>query len=192
MRVEPVSRWIICFAGFGQNAGRLTGIERLQDALRREYADDDTVVLLKSWDDNAEHLVERICNRRPKEKPPEVVVIGYSLGGWKAVEFCNEAIKKDVVVESLFLCDAVWKSRFPFLLWLSYFWPLELVVNSGVKRLAIWRQIRDRPTGSAIRFSQATKLIKPTYVTRMTGHSDMDDLADFQKTVMLYAAKGEP
>lgn len=146
--IEPVERWIVCVTGFMQPEGRVTGVESLQDELHRQCLCKHTRVILKAWCDSPWHIAERIWNRRPYTKPPKVVLIGYSWGGFTANKIAWELRDRGIPVEAMVLCDPVWRSRTWAFRWLSMLDCWSILVPENVETLYTWRQVRNQPSGA--------------------------------------------
>lgn len=184
--VEAVNRWIVCVTGFMQPESRLTGVEILQDNLRRRCQAADAIVALKAWADSPWHIAERIWNRRPRNGNPHVVLIGYSWGGYTAVKIARELQKRGIEVEALLLCDAVWRSRTIFFRWLSMLncWTIRIPAN--VRKAFVWRQANNRPCGSRIKVEDRRTLVDEHVVQDRT-HQYMDDDPEFHAAAYMVA-----
>lgn len=152
--LEPVKRWIVCVTGFGQSEDRLTGVEMLQDVLRRQCSCEDTVCVLKSWRDNPSSLAQRIANRCPDAFDPEIVTIGYSWGGYSTVILARELQKRGLTVNHMLLCDAVWRAKFITGYPLSLTDLFTIHIPDNVKNLYTWRQSANTPRGSKIKLER--------------------------------------
>jgi len=188
MSVEPVTRWIVCIAGWQQNEGQTTGLEELQDRLHRRCSNRSTRVVLRAWNDSPSHIAERIFRRRPNDGQPAVVIIGYSYGGYSAVLLARQLQRRGIEVETMLLCDAVWRpSRWcPSVLSLLPWWTLR--VPGNVRRLYSWRQKTNKPSGHAIALEDTSTLWSTRSVVGTT-HRYMDENPEF---VSISIAKGCP
>lgn len=180
---RAVERWIVCFSGFLQE-GRLSGIEKIEDAIHRQCNGDSTRVLLKSWRDSPADVAQRIWNRCPEGHQPAVVIIGYSYGGYTAVLLARELEKRGLKVETMLLIDPVWRwaARWPSLL--SWLEGWEIKVPSNVRKLYGWTQKVDTPAGHKIVPSGSTI---SDIQTLMRAHNIMDDAMEVYNRAMFVA-----
>ncbi len=180
---KAIDRWVICFSGFLQG-GRVSGIEKIEDAIHRQCHGDTTRVLLKSWKDSPADLASRIWNRCPEGGHPAIVLIGYSYGGYTAVLLARELNERGFEVETMLLIDPVFRflGRFPSLFSLADWWTIE--VPSNVRNLFDWSQKINKPSGHKI-----VESIKTTrnHETLMVKHQHIDDSPIVFKRAMLVA-----
>ena len=178
----PVERWIVCVTGLRQSEGQLTGLERLQDAIHRRCSNDETRVLLRDWRDSPDAIAQRIWLRRPVDRQPVVILVGYSYGGTTANEIARELDARGIEVTTMLLIDPIWR---PFRYWpslLSVFSCWSLSVPPNVRQLYSWRQKRSRPRGHALVVDGArTHHIAHTLNVE---HGYMDDHPDVQLTTL--------
>lgn len=186
--LEPVNRWVVCVTGFGQSEDRLTGVEMLQDVLRRQCSSADTVVVLRSWRDSPGSLAQRIANRSPDDFDPHIVTIGYSWGGYSSVVLARELQKRGLTVDHMLLCDAVWRGRFMMSYPLSLTDAFTITIPSNVKHLYTWRQCANTPRGSKIRLEhpydegeERGTLWDYQEEHKHITHQHLDDLRSFRK-----------
>lgn len=146
----PPNRWIVCLTGFGRKQGSLTGLEILHAILRTRYSDKETAVLLKSWKDDPAEVAERIWRMRRPFEEPEVILIGYSYGGYSATLVAKELRKRGIKVKVLLLVDAVWRpyTSIPSFLSLWPYWKIKVV--DSVDKVISWRQKENLPKGHRI------------------------------------------
>lgn len=182
----PVKRWIVCETGFGQDESRVTGVESLQDEVHRLCSCADTRCVLKSWRDSPSSLAQRIKNRAGGDEDPTIVVIGYSWGGYSSVLLCRELQKRDLSVEHLLLCDAVWRSKFMIGYPLSLTDWLTISIPGNVRNLYSWRQTANIPCGAKIKLeepydektNQGTKHVLERVLPHVT-HEHIDEHREF-------------
>lgn len=168
---QPINRWIICFTGWHQE-GRLSGLEKIEDAIHRQCNGDDTRVLLKSWKDSPADLASRIWNRCPEGHQPAIVVIGYSYGGYTAVLLARELDKRGLKVEMMLLIDPVWRpfTWIPSVLSMLGWWTID--VPSNVRSLHAWHQNVDLPSGHTLIVDHKTLCSEDTL---NVSHQHIDD-----------------
>ena len=151
--------WVVLIGGFTQRDYRENGLQRLWMKLNR-VAVPMTHVALREWTVNTSRLAQRIwLVSRYDESPPIIIVVGYSYGGQTAVNFCRDLARRGLMVESLVLCDAVfrWLRVLPTLSSLFSFWRIRVPRNVRMvrwfyQRMSIpfgHRVVRDDPEQTA-------------------------------------------
>lgn len=185
-RAKQVDRWVICFTGFLQ-AGRISGVETIQDAIHRQCNCDGTRVLLKSWQDSVKDLSGRMWNRRPKDGQPEIVVIGYSYGGWTAVLMTRVLKKLGWNVKTLLLIDPVRRpiSWLPSPSSMLSFWKIAVPDNVGI--VYEWYQKINKPRGHKVRVCYGTKHVRRRLPVN---HQNIDDHPTVFKKALAVACPG--
>jgi len=166
--------WVL-FSGLWQSRLRLSGIERINIMLHCRAGGPTTKIDQWEWSAPTKELVdiyERWTHRRDNLA---LNVVGYSLGGWKAVEFCREVGRRGQSVKRLFLVDAKY-CRHPRLYMASYFDLGKLTVPRNVDRLWAYAQTGKRPRGSPVYYAHPTKLETTSEHLRLRAtHIAIDD-----------------
>ena len=168
----------------------MTGVEKLQEALRIKCTCVETIVLLKSWRDFPASLAQRIANRCPDDYDPTIVSIGYSWGGYSAVLFARELQKRGLTIDHLLLCDAVWRSSFMIGYPLSLTDLFTIKIPSNVKNLYTWRQTANTPRGSNIKLEDEgfTNWVSDEVLPHIE-HQHIDDYRPFRLKAMELACQ---
>lgn len=171
---KSIEVWIVCIAGFGSHEGRSDGVERLQDRLHRKFSNETTRVLLRNWNDSATYLAHRIDNWKDKKRPPIIILIGHSYGGFACTEIAAELQKVGLLVDLMFLIDAVWRPGVrASLLSLLAWW--KIMIPANVKKAFAWRQNISKPAGQElVLLSKETELQETSKM--QVPHTKMDDL----------------
>jgi pimeloyl-ACP methyl ester carboxylesterase len=192
---DAINSWTCFFSGFTQGEGTPTPLEKIHRRVSQRLAAPDCVVTLNTWRDSVRDRAKRIQRWR-NGKPPRIVVVGYSYGGWSANNLCRELQKFDLEVEALLLCDPVGRifGHLPSVFSMLNIIPLTVPAN--VRNLWTWRQVYDRPRGAAIRLAKdfsameanedkvnAGTIWHADKVKTSIPHVNMDDLNEFSDTV---------
>lgn len=199
---DAINCWVNFFTGFTQGEGNPTPIEKIHRRVSQRLVAPDVVVTLNTWRDSVRDRAKRIQRWR-NGKPPRIVVVGYSYGGWSANQLCWELQKFDLEVEALMLCDPVGRifGHLPSIF--SMLDVIPLTVPANVRSLWTWRQVYDRPRGAKIRLQKEFTALTDDSVNAGTiwhadtikksiPHVNMDDLNDFALTVRKVACGVSP
>lgn len=197
---DAVRIWANFFTGFTQGEGSPTPIEKIHRRVSQCLAAPDAIVTLNTWKDSPWDRANRIVRWR-NGKPPRIIVVGYSYGGWSANRLCCELQAYDLEVEALILCDPVGRifGRLPSLL--SVLDVIPMTVPANVRRLYTFRQTCDRPRGCRVNLEKHLHAIEYGSVNAGTmwmldqsfehvPHVNMDDIAPFRETVLQVCCGG--
>ncbi len=144
----PINRWIFCFNGYAQGERWRTGVGRIHRDILAKCSAPDTYLQLCSWRDDVSQMADNIMEWGGGL--PEVVLIGYSYGGWTAVLLCRELKRRGFAVDHLVLIDAVWRWQQRLASISSLFDGHQIAVPDNVKRVTSWRQKVSKPMGHPI------------------------------------------
>lgn len=187
---DAIHTWIVFVTGFMQREGGATPFEKLHRRVTQICSGPSTIVALRSWRDSVKDFAQRISNWR-NGKPPRVVVIGYSYGGWSANQLCKRLQGFDIAVDDLLLVDPVgrWFGSLPSAC--SMLNVIPLVVPENVRRLYSWQQTFDYPRGANITLAKEFSALQSNtdpincgtqWITAVTKqhvpHVNMDDLSE--------------
>ena len=189
MHEPEIDRWIVCVTGFLQPEGKITGVVELQEKIRRQCVCPRVVTELKSWNDNPWYIAERIWRFRPRN----VVLVGYSYGGFTAALVARELAARNsgIRVDAMVLSDAVWRPAANWPSIRSLFNGGRIEIPRNVRRLWSWTQTTNKPCGHEL-------IVDEKYTTWVKEcvpdirHQYMDDLEAFHEVALEVACPGSP
>ncbi len=176
---QRFSEFHIVISGFLQNEGKVHGMVRLWGDLYHEHACEDTLVMMKTWNDNMDSLAEFIW--RMADDGPIIRVYGYSWGGAAAMKLAKALKKRGHKVCTMVLSDAVYRHSYWLGNWRAFVRCFKIVVPSNVKGVWWFRQKSKfgRLSGhdivadqSSVGFDKAT-VLQPVWCN--CSHQYMDD-----------------
>ena len=185
----PIKRFIIVIPGFLQKRGTPNGMVALWRKLHHAYAGADTVVSLHLWNSNWRDVAEWIWRLRPDKGQPDIVLVGYSWGGYSAVLLARQLKKRGILVRVMILSDPVYRHPYWLGQWRAFVRFAEIRLPSNVGLLKSFRQVESLPCGHAIvdeRYPGVTPII--TFIIEGVSHQYMDDLTQFHNLAMEAAA----
>lgn len=153
----PITRWINCFNGYTQGSRLRTGVGRIHREIVSTCSGPSTYANLSSWRDDVADIAENI---NAWSERPHVVAIGYSYGGYSAVQLCRELEDRGVGVKNLILIDAVWRPWQKLASLRSLRGGMKIVVPDNVKNVLSWTQKRSKPSGHDVVVNEATTAIE--------------------------------
>jgi pimeloyl-ACP methyl ester carboxylesterase len=180
-----VPRWIVLFGGYRQRHTRPNGVLALYKKLN-DFRAPGVEMRLCSWDESTSRLASHMALLGARD----VLVAGFSYGGWTAVRLCRRLQSHGIHVNRLLLCDPVY--RFPCL------WPLNalhsllpsnlvlkrpLRVPDNVDAVYVWMQNTKPPFPSPVIANKRHISIVPR-----TPHTAMDDLQSWHDAVLVSTA----
>ncbi len=122
----------IVISGFLQNEGKPHGMIRLWGNLYHEHACDDTLVIMKTWNDNMDSLAELIWRTINTEVDAFIKVYAYSWGGAAAMKLAKALKKRGLKIHVMVLSDAIYRHSYWLGNWRAFVRCLEIVVPSNV------------------------------------------------------------
>lgn len=181
----------ICVSGFSQNCGYYHGILKLRESLLTAGHSEGVAsrVWYLPWTSNFRRVANElgiICNQHGIR--PQVMIAGYSYGGWGAIQLAKELSRSGIFVRSMVLSDPVAR---------PWFWPrplpavssmlgrrfsFALRVPSNVLQLFSFYQIDNRPQGHKLIVRPPTLQHKPVRLD--LPHTEMDDAEAFHACVL--------
>ena len=183
-----IKRWHVVISGFTQNEARETGLMALWRKLRVQSAP-GTEVQLRCWHDRWSDLAELIHLNR-NGGTPDVVISGYSFGGYSATILAAELERRGIPVRAMVLCDAVYRHWYRAGWWRSLMPWCRIRVPANVREVFWLRQGNPRfelgrrgpvvqPAGHDVFAADedATEIHPP--VVLPNEHAYMDDAPDF-------------
>ena len=172
--------WHVVISGFLQDEGKPTGMVRLWRYLSAEHSGPEVRVELRSWNDNWRQLAELIHRVRPRRDEVAVKIYAYSWGaGFGAMELARQLGRRGLCVEQMVLSDPVYRSRSLPLRWLAMLPVNAISVPDNVRRVAWFRQRRNRPAGHQLAAENPDKTTIEPAVWADSVHQYMDDLQAF-------------
>lgn len=175
---QPIKNWHVVISGFLQDEGEPTGMVRIWRELHAQHSDSETVVLLRSWNDNWSDLAELI--RRTQNGSPAVKIYAYSWGaGYGAMELARELAKRGITVRFMVLSDPVYHSPLLLARWMAMLSDGRIMVPYKVVEVYWFRQKENRPHGHDLIAESTGTMIHPAIWLTST-HQYMDDAAPFR------------
>jgi hypothetical protein len=154
MELLPITRRIVCIAGFAQRRNAATGIERvwqhLHSAVKRPHS---TVVDLLRWSDDMDSYVGHCLRTGPLDHRDLVIdVVAYSWGvGKGALSLADALLQQGLGIRRLISCDGVYYSPWlPGRALINHLFAPQIVIPDNVQRVDYLRQSRTKPAGHAI------------------------------------------
>lgn len=168
--------------GFTQTTKNPTGLETLWQMLRELSSPTDSVQGPASWKDDPEAKAGLVG--RNTELDAKINVFAYSWGaGWFFPRFAQALQRWGRSIDNVVLCDPVYRS--PRLLFrgrslLNRVWAPSIRIPSNVRRVQIYRQKTDKPSGHRVIpiDPRRTEIVSDVLI-RDTPHVRMDDLPEF-------------
>ncbi len=186
-QTETIANYHIVISGFLQTEGKPNGMIRLWRDLHKSHAGPDTLVLLRTWNDNMNTLAEFIW--RLAADNVSVKIYGYSWGGAAAMRLARGLQRRGINVLNMVLSDAVYRHGY----WLGNWRALVpfscLTVPSNVKVVQWFRQQGElwRISGHTVIAEDPNKTwILPAHIA-LCSHAYMDDLPVFHTQVEFVA-----
>lgn len=194
---RPIKRFVIVIPGFLQRRGTPNGMVSLWRKLHAANAGPDCCVSLHLWDSNWADVAEWIWRLRPNQGQPDVVIAGYSWGGYSAVLLARQLEKRGIDVRSMVLSDPVYRHGFWGPIgWLGQwraFWPFTKIELPGnVKNRVVFAQSSNLPAGHDVllgcEFTGSVERLRPvrarTIEVKGVIHQFMDDHTPFHNLAM--------
>lgn len=128
----------IVISGFLQNEGKPNGMIRLWSDLYGDHACKDTLVLMKTWNDNMDSLAEFIW--RMAEDDAIIKVYAYSWGAAAAMKLAKALKKRGLKIYAMVLSDAVYRHSYWLGNWRAFVPFFKIVVPSNVEVVWWFRQ----------------------------------------------------
>lgn len=184
----------ICISGFTQTRGSFHGILKLREELRSDghsFGVANRVEYMPwtaNWKNYAADL-SSVCNYHGLR--PEVLIAGYSYGGWGAIQLAKRLEKLGINVQIMILSDVIAR---------PWFWPrplpavtsllgrkysFSLRVPDNVINLAEYYQLKNRPQGHRTIIGNVTRRVHTIELHHT--HMRMDDAPEFHGCVRKYA-----
>jgi pimeloyl-ACP methyl ester carboxylesterase len=185
----PIGKWIVCINGYTQGDRWRTGVGRIYREILAGCSNGDTSLALRSWRDDVAAIATNVLEWGTDK--PELIIVGYSYGGWSAVRLCRELEARGIGVASLVLIDAVWRPWQRFASWRSLLDGWTIVVPANVKHVLTWRQKVSRPRGHLVVAADDTK----THIDSITlnvGHAYADDQPEVRRAALQIACPNSP
>lgn len=140
-RIKKFKRFHIVISGFLQNEGKPNGMIRLWSDLYHEHACKDTLVMMKTWNDNMDSLAEFIWRMADDVAwKVEVRIYGYSWGGAAAMKLAKSLQRRGVKVRSMVLSDAVYRHSYWLGNWRAFVQCFKIIVPGNVGLVWWFRQ----------------------------------------------------
>jgi pimeloyl-ACP methyl ester carboxylesterase len=182
MSHQPLRNFIWMFSGFRQDYRNPCGLELVWRDLRT-LSGERTAVQFSAWDLDPEGVAAFI-DRNGIFKP-NVLLIGYSWGGDKAVDVARELWKRGIDGVELILCDAVFRSslfstRLP-LNPLSLTRLVQLKIPPGVQHVRWFYQRQNRPMGHRPIAEDPERTTIADGIELPLNHSQMDESEMFAR-----------
>lgn len=128
----------IVISGFLQSEGKPNGMVRLWSNLYSEHASPDTLVMMKTWNDNMNSLAEFIW--RMSEGDAVINVYGYSWGGAASVKLARALGSRGLNIRSMVLSDAVYRHSYWLGNWRAFVSFFDIVIPPNVGTVWWFRQ----------------------------------------------------
>ncbi len=135
---QRFQKFHIVISGFLQNEGKPNGMVRLWGDLYREHACGDTLVMMKTWNDNMDSLAEFIW--RMADDRPIIKVYAYSWGGVAAMKLAKALKKRGLIIQAMVLSDAVYRHSYWLGNWRAFVQCFRIAVPSNVNVVWWFRQ----------------------------------------------------
>ena len=133
-QTKRFKKFHIVISGFLQTEGKPNGMVRLWSNLYAEHACEDTLVMMKTWNDNMDSLAEFIW--RMAEEGAIIKVYGYSWGGAASVKLAKALKKRGLKIHAMVLSDAVYRHLHWLGNWRAFVKCFKMVIPSNV--VAVW------------------------------------------------------
>lgn len=186
-QVETVKKFHIVISGFLQYEGRPNGMIRLWRDLSREHAGPNTLVLMRTWDDNMDTLAELIW--RLAADDVSIKIYGYSWGGAASVRLARQLHKRGIAVAAMVLSDAVYRHSYWLGNWRAFIPWIKIIIPWNVKYVRWFRQKSSwwKISGHEViaHFPDTTTVI--AHDVASVSHAYMDDLLAFHLTARAVA-----
>lgn len=189
----------ICISGFKQTRGRHNGILELREELiaaGHNSGIESRVWYLpwtSNWSDVAGDL-SIICAQHGLT--PNVLIAGYSYGGWGAIRLCNSLWERGIKVQALILSDPVarpwYMSSIPIVClpsitsMLGREYSFSMRIPGNVRELYEYYQTTNRPQGHRLIISNGTDYVHSVKLNKR--HDQMDDAKEFHGCVLKCAS----
>lgn len=187
--MDPIPEWHIVIMGFLQTTGAVNGMVNVWRQILQTTRGTDARVELRSWNCNLADLAELISRISVADRPPRIVVYGYSWGGMSAALFARHLRRRGLAIDRLVLCDAVYRHWYPFGWWRAFAPWRAIKIPDNVRRVTQFRQRQSWPRGHTILADNPGKTIIEHVRWLQTDHCWMDDHGDFH-LACIEAAKG--
>ncbi len=182
---QRFKKFHIVISGFLQNEGKPNGMVRLWGDLYAEHACEETLVMMKTWNDSMDSLAEFIW--RMAEEDAVIKVYGYSWGGAAAMKLAKALKKRGLKVHAMVLSDAVYRHSYWLGNWRAFVRCFKIKVPTNTGPVHWFRQKsklgklsgHDIVLESPFGFSW---LAKPVWCN--CSHQYMDDNRLFQNKVL--------
>jgi len=185
---QQFKKFHIVISGFLQNEGKPNGMIRLWSDLYKEHACHDTLVMMKTWNDNMDSLAEFIW--RMAEENAIIKVYGYSWGGAAAIKLAKSLGKRGLKISAMVLSDAVYRHSYWLGNWRAFVRCFKITIPTNVD-LVCW--FRQQGKFGRISGHDIIALGSDTFVCEAKwcncSHMYMDDNRSFHERV-LQVAKG--
>jgi len=177
----PIYRWIYIIPGFLQNRGGDNGMVSLWKSLHMLYSNYATRVELAHWNSDWRAHAECI-NRMSDDREAEIVIAGYSWGGYSSTLLAKELAKHGRKVPEMVLCDAVYRHRYWLGNWRAM-WPLSRIkIPANVREVTWFHQKKNYPRGhKRVPESDTTIIHRPRKLSYR--HQQCDESYVFHKEV---------
>ncbi|KKM24471.1 hypothetical protein LCGC14_1604750 [marine sediment metagenome] len=127
---QQFKKFHIVISGFLQNEGKPNGMIRLWSDLYKEHACHDTLVMMKTWNDNMDSLAEFIW--RMAEENAIIKVYGYSWGGAAAIKLAKSLGKRGLKISAMVLSDAVYRHSYWLGNWRAFVRCFKITIPTNV------------------------------------------------------------
>lgn len=181
---KEVDSFHIVISGFLQYEGKPNGMIRLWRELHEAHANPNTLVLLRTWNDNMKNLAEFIW--RLGSEYPSVKIYGYSWGGAASVKLAKCLNRRGMVVSHMVLSDAVYRHTYWLGNWRALVPWSEIKIPSNVKVVDWFRQKDKWPklSGHKVVAKEPTQTIVNEGKMGNCSHTYMDELYAFHKKAL--------
>lgn len=190
----------LCISGFTQDVSTTHGICTLSEKLIQasHSCQVNSRVWLRKWSENWSAIAESIeLTRRHYEADVIVNVYAYSWGaGWGAMQLAKYLQKPGIHINSMVLCDPVYRHPWFILRWLSLlsrdwtnFSPV-IKMPSNVDKVDGYFQVQDRPQGHRVVRARGNTTTKINHFKPLKrSHQYMDDAREFHDLCLHEASK---
>lgn len=184
-----INRWHFVLSGFTQSEARLTGCMKLWRKIHHHCP--NTRAELRKWSDDFAAVAEWIHLCR-NGQTPDVVISGYSFGGFSGTILAKELRNRGLGVRALVLCDPVYRHWYRAGWWRSLMPWSTIEIPDNVQNVYLLRQDNDRfstgrsggwiqPAGHDIVLEDDKKTVLHPEIVLASQHAYMDDAPEFHE-----------